>query len=79
VGVVFDFDWTRPFILEFPKATPWATEPGTFFIFFMAGITRINADKLWRLKPAVADLGRPEGIGRAFAGFQKYLYQEIAR
>ena len=23
---------------------------------------------------AVADLGRPEEIGRAFAGFQKYLY-----
>jgi type I restriction enzyme R subunit len=24
---------------------------------------------------AVADLGRPEKIGRVFAGFQKYLYQ----
>jgi type I restriction enzyme R subunit len=24
---------------------------------------------------AVADLGRPDEIGRAFAGFQKYLYQ----
>jgi type I restriction enzyme R subunit len=24
---------------------------------------------------AVADLGPPEEIGRAFAGFQKYLYQ----
>ena len=24
---------------------------------------------------AVADLGRPEEIGRVFAGFQKYLYQ----
>jgi hypothetical protein len=23
----------------------------------------------------VADLGRPDEIGRAFAGFQKYLYQ----
>ena len=27
---------------------------------------------------AVADLGRPDEIGRAFAGFQKYLYQEQA-
>jgi len=27
---------------------------------------------------AVADLGRPEEIGRVFAGFQKYLYQKIA-
>ena len=26
---------------------------------------------------AVADLGRPEEIGIVFAGFQKYLYQEI--
>jgi len=31
------------------------------------------------LADAVADLGRPEDIGRAFAGFQKYLYQEVAR
>ena len=31
------------------------------------------------LADAVADLGRPEDIGQAFAGFQKYLYQEIAR
>ena len=28
---------------------------------------------------AVADLGRPEDIGKAFAGFQKYLYQEAPR
>jgi type I restriction enzyme R subunit len=27
---------------------------------------------------AVADLGRPEEIGRVFAGFQKYLYQQQA-
>lgn len=27
---------------------------------------------------AVADLGQPEEIGRAFAGFQKYLYQDVA-
>jgi type I restriction enzyme R subunit len=28
---------------------------------------------------AVADLGKPEEIGKVFAGFQKYLYQEAAR
>jgi type I site-specific restriction endonuclease len=28
---------------------------------------------------AVADLGKPEEIGKVFAGFQKYLYQEVAR
>jgi type I restriction enzyme R subunit len=30
------------------------------------------------LADAVADLGKPEEIGRVFAGFQKYLYQEAA-
>jgi type I restriction enzyme, R subunit len=27
---------------------------------------------------AVADLGRPDEIGRVFVSFQKYLYQEAA-
>ena len=27
---------------------------------------------------AVADLGKPEEIGRVFTGFQKYLYQQSA-
>lgn len=27
---------------------------------------------------AVADLGKPDEIGRVFVGFQKYLYQEAA-
>jgi len=27
---------------------------------------------------AVADLGRPEEIGKVFSGFQKYLYQQVA-
>jgi hypothetical protein len=27
---------------------------------------------------AVADLGRPDEIGKVFAGFQKYLYQKAA-
>ncbi|OWY71986.1 restriction endonuclease subunit R [cyanobacterium TDX16] len=27
---------------------------------------------------AVADLGKPEEIGKIFAGFQKYLYQQVA-
>jgi hypothetical protein len=40
-----------------------------------------NIEGLLRIKyhdsiaDAVADLGRPEEIGRVFAGFQKYLYQ----
>jgi type I restriction enzyme R subunit len=31
------------------------------------------------LAEAVADLGRPEEIGKVFTGFQKYLYQHAAR
>jgi type I restriction enzyme R subunit len=27
---------------------------------------------------AVADLGRPEPIGKVFTGFQKFLYQDVA-
>src|SRR5205814_5832734 len=27
---------------------------------------------------AVADLGKPEEIGKVFTGFQKYLYQDVA-
>ena len=27
---------------------------------------------------AVADLGRPDEIGRVFSGFQKYLYEQVA-
>ena len=49
------------------------------------GVRELDEEKLTpllRLKyhnsiaDAVADLGRPEDIGKVFAGFQKYLYQE---
>jgi type I restriction enzyme R subunit len=30
------------------------------------------------ISDAFADLGCPEEIGRLFAGFQKYLYQQAA-
>lgn len=51
------------------------------------GVDELDQDKLaplLRLKyqnsiaDAVADLGRPDDIGRMFAGFQKYLYQVAA-
>jgi type I restriction enzyme R subunit len=48
----------------------------------MACLYDVKASKpLLRLKyhdsiaDAVKDLGRPEEIGKVFAGFQKYLYQ----
>jgi type I restriction enzyme R subunit len=51
--------------------------------YVAAGVEELNKDKLTpllRLKyhdsiaDAVADLGRPDEIGRLFAGFQRYLY-----
>ena len=51
------------------------------------GVEELDQDKLTpllRLKynnsisDAVADLGKPEEIGRVFMGFQKYLYQQTA-
>ena len=50
------------------------------------GVEELGQEKLTpllRLKyhnsiaDAVADLGKPEEIGKAFAGFQKYLYQQM--
>jgi type I restriction enzyme, R subunit len=50
------------------------------------GVEELDQEKLpplLRLKydsiaDAVADLGKPEEIGKVFAGFQKYLYQQAA-
>jgi type I restriction enzyme R subunit len=51
------------------------------------GVEELGQDKLTPLlrlrynnsiADAVADLGEPEEIGRAFGGFQKYLYERIA-
>jgi type I restriction enzyme R subunit len=60
-----------------------------FIDFVLAQYVRVGVDELAqdKLSPllklkyhnaiadAVADLGKPEEIGRVFAGFQKYLYQ----
>ena len=55
--------------------------------YVSVGVGELDQEKLTpllRLKyhdsitDAVADLGQPDEIGRAFAGFQKYLYQEHA-
>jgi type I restriction enzyme R subunit len=37
--------------------------------------TAIKANQNDSIADAVADLGRPDEIGRVFAGFQNYLYQ----
>lgn len=55
--------------------------------YISVGVEELDQEKLTpllRLKyhnsiaDAVADLGKPEEIGRVFAGFQKFLYQEAA-
>ncbi len=53
--------------------------------YVQVGVEELDREKLRPLlllkyhnaiADAVADLGKPEDIGKAFAGFQKYLYQE---
>ena len=55
--------------------------------YVSVGVEELDQEKLTpllRLKyqdsiaDAVADLGKPEEIGRIFAGFQKFLYQAAA-
>jgi len=55
--------------------------------YVRVGVEELDQEKLTpllRLKyhgsisDALADLGRPEEIGKVFAGFQKYLYRKAA-
>jgi type I restriction enzyme R subunit len=55
--------------------------------YVAVGVDELDQEKLiplLRLKyhnaiaDAVADLGKPEEIGKVFSGFQKFLYQEAA-
>jgi hypothetical protein len=55
--------------------------------YVSVGVDELDQEKLTpllRLKyhnsiaDAVADLGRPEEIGKVFVGFQRFLYQEAA-
>jgi type I restriction enzyme R subunit len=73
-------------------STHFNTKQRVFLDFVLShyvseGVGELDQDKLTpllRLKyndsiaDAVADLGKPEDIGKVFAGFQKYLYQEAA-
>ena len=55
--------------------------------YVSVGVEELDQEKLTPLlrlkynnsiKDAIADLGKPEEIGKVFAGFQKYLYQAQA-
>ena len=81
-------DHARPLI-----GTRFNDKQKTFLDFVLShyvqtGVQELDREKLnplLRIKynnslaDAVADLGRPEDIGKAFAGFQKYLYQDAAQ
>ena len=71
-------------------STQFSSKQQAFLDFVLSHYVRVGVEEpdqqkltpLLRLKyhdsiaDAVADLGPPDEIGRAFAGFQKYLYQE---
>ena len=73
-------------------STHFNTKQQVFLDFVLSQYVKVGVDELAqeKLSPllklkyqnaiadAVADLGRPEEIGRVFAGFQKYLYQQQA-
>jgi type I restriction enzyme R subunit len=76
VGISAEFNARQQGFLEFVLSH-----------YVSVGVDELDQEKLTpllRIKyhnsiaDAVADLGRPEDIGRLFAGFQKYLYQEAA-
>ena len=73
-------------------STHFNTKQRVFLDFVLSHYVNVGVDELdqeklnplLRLKyhnsiaDAVADLGRPDEIGKVFAGFQKYLYQPQA-
>jgi type I restriction enzyme, R subunit len=71
-------------------STRFNTKQRVFLDFVLSHYVSVGVDELeqekltplLRLKyrdsiaDAVADLGRPEEIGKVFSGFQRYLYQQ---
>ena len=73
-------------------STHFNTKQQVFLDFVLSQYVKVGVDELaqeklaplLRLKyhnaiaDAVADLGKPEEIGKVFSGFQKYLYNQAA-
>ena len=71
-------------------STHFNSKQRVFLEFVLAQYVKVGVDELaseklsplLRLKynsaiaDAIADLGKPEEIGKVFAGFQKFLYQQ---
>ena len=80
----------RALLAKLPISTHFNTKQQAFLDFVLSqyikvGVGELDQEKLSPLiklkysnsiADAVADLGRPEEIGKIFAGFQKYLYQQ---
>ena len=73
-------------------ASHFDSKQQAFLDFVLAQYVKVGVDELARKKlspllrlkynnaiaDAIADLGAPEEIGKVFASFQQYLYQEAA-
>ncbi len=73
-------------------STHFNTKQQVFLDFVLSQYVKVGVEELdqEKLSPllklkchnaiadAVADLGKPEDIGKVFASFQKYLYQQVA-
>jgi type I restriction enzyme R subunit len=76
VGIITQFNSKQRVFLDFVLSH-----------YVTVGVDQLDQEKLIPLlhlkyhnsiADAVADLGRPEEISKAFAGFQKFLYQKVA-
>ena len=65
--------------LDYTEQTSWL-----LFLKYLDELDQAKLTPLLKLRyhdslaDAVADLGKPEEIGRVFTGFQRYLYDERA-
>jgi type I restriction enzyme, R subunit len=80
------------FVIQGAIAATFDAKQQAFLDFVLAHYVSVGVDELAQekltpllkiryhdsLADAVADLGQPEEIGRVFAGFQKFLYEEAA-
>ena len=73
VAIKDQFDSKQQAFLEFVLAHYVTDGVGELYQEKLAALLQLKYHG--SISDAIADLGRPEDIGKAFAGFQKYLYQ----
>jgi DUF1016 N-terminal domain/EcoEI R protein C-terminal len=86
------FGWTKAVLAHQVDNHAFNSKQQTFLDFVLSHYVAVGVDELdqEKLTPllrlqyhdsitdAVADLGRPDEIGKVFSGFQKYLYEQAA-